>query len=290
VSADDEVDPHCLSVGVEYSYDHRATLLNGTTELAQGGEFNITTLTVDLEYRLSTGFAARARLPVYWKTFSEPGTPDLSLDGIGDTELSGTLDVARTPRWVATLGVGMALPTGSTTAQPIVGSAVPTPLQLGTGTVDPLILGIVAYRPIRPLEVHLSADARPVLYANGHEYQAASVYSGGIGAEYRALEGRLAPALDVVAAHTTHTAVGGTDVPNTGRDVIYLAPRFAIRLVNALRLEASIRIPVFQEVNATQFGETFGADIRLSYTSRSLFETNDHGHDDHDAPTIAQSR
>ena len=217
---DEAAEPYRLTAAVEFSYDHRAKLLNGTDELPSRGQFDIETLTFDLEYRLPAQLAARLRVPVYWKRFSEVDIPDLTLNGLGDVELSASYDVVRSTRWISIVGIGLALPTGDTSAQPIAGSAVPTPLQLGTGTVDPLFLVFGAHRPVRDIDVHASATGRVVWYANGYRYQAASVYTGAVGSEYRAWAGRIAPAVDLELAHTTHTAVQGIDVPNTGRDEI----------------------------------------------------------------------
>jgi hypothetical protein len=268
---DDESGPHRVRAAVEFSYDHRSRLLSGTDELPSGsGGFDISALTLEAEYRLPAGLAARLRLPFYWKTFSDTGQADLSLDGVGDLELSGGWDYLRSAQWTVSVGAGVALPTGSTSAQPIAGSAVPTPLQLGTGTVDPIVSGLGVYRPIRPVSLHLAMNGRIVRYANRYGYEAASVYTGALGGAFRAREGLLTAALDGALAHTTHTSVAHMDVPNTGRDVLYLSPSVRIRVTTGILIEAAVRLPVFQDVNGTQFGETIETSVGLSYTSPPL--------------------
>jgi hypothetical protein len=171
-------------------------------------------------------------------------------------------------KWAAMMGVGLAFPTGATSPQPIAGSLVPTPLQLGTGTFDPLFVAVGTFRPIPTVGVQAGFNARPVVYANSFGYQSASVYGASVGGEYRFLAGRLVPSLDLEYAHTTHTSVGGSEVPNTGRDVLYLTPRFRARIVQRFVMEVVLRIPVYQQVNLTQFGETIMAQLRFLYTGR----------------------
>jgi hypothetical protein len=285
---DEAAEPHRITAALEWSYDHRAELLNGTTELPARGQFDITTLALDVDYRLPAHFALRLGVPVYWKTFTETDIPERTVNGLGDVEIGGTYDLIRSLRWIGVIGLGAALPTGDTTAQPIAGSVVPTPLQLGTGTFDPMFLALAAYRPTRELDIHMSANGRAVLYANGFRYQAASVFSATTGTQYRIFGGRLAPALDLELAHTTRTSVQSVEIPNTGRDVFYVAPRVRVQLFAGLYAEASLRLPVFQSVNETQFGETVEASFRLAYVSPPLIGRQ-HEHDEHEhSPVIAR--
>jgi hypothetical protein len=288
---DDEAEAHRLSATVDFSYDHRSRLLNGTEPLPDQGYFDITSLTLDLAYRLPAGFSARVRVPVDWKLFHENVVgQDLTLSGLGDVELLGGYDYLRSARWVGTVGLGVALPTGETTKQPIVGAAVPTPLQLGTGTVDPILVASIAFRPTQPLDLHLAGDGRPVLYTNGFNYQAASVFGAALGADYRLLAARLVPGLDLEWAHTTHAKLDGTEFPNTGRDVIYVAPHARVRIAGGLFAEAVFRVPAFQDVNATQFGETFQMAFRLSYVSPPLVAREPDHHHDHEHSIIVTER
>jgi hypothetical protein len=288
---DDEAEAHRLSATVDFSYDHRSRLLNGTEEQPDQGYLDITSLTVDLAYRLPAGFSARVRVPVDWKLFHENIVgQDVTISGLGDIELVGGYDFLRRTRWVGTAGLGVALPTGETTKQPIVGAAIPTPLQLGTGTVDPIFVASIAYRPTPPLDVHLAGDGRPVLYANGFNYQAASVFGAAWGADYRLLTARFVPGLDLEWAHTTHAKVDGAEFPNTGRDVIYVAPHVRLRIAGGFSAEAVFRVPVFQDVNATQFGETFQMAFRLSYVSPPLIAGDHEHHHDHDHSIVITER
>jgi copper chaperone CopZ len=62
--------------------------------------------------------------------------------------------------------------------------------------------------------------------------------------------------------------VSGTEVPNTGRDVLYLTARLRARIVQRFSVEVGLRIPVYQHVNLTQYGETVMAQLRLVYIGR----------------------
>jgi hypothetical protein len=266
-------------VAAGWSYDHRADLIRESTALPSIGGLDIQSLTVDAAYRFPLGLAARLRIPILWKSFVEQDAPERDLFGLGDLEISATRDLIRTPAFVGTVGVGLALPTGATTRQPIVGAAVPTPLQLGSGTFDPILLGFAAYAPLPELDGHILVDARPVLYANGFSYRASSVYVTAVGAEYHAWSHRLAISADLEWAHSGHAEVNGAEFPNTGRDVLYVSPRIRVLTFAGVALETGVRVPIVQVVNQTQFGETLAINVRLSYASPPLGEPHRHRDD-----------
>ena len=279
-----------MLLATELSYDHRGRLLSGSTDVPGGdGRFFIGTLAVEAGLRLPRRFGLDVRLPFYWKSFQESGKPANELLGPGDLELSGSYELLARPKWSATIAVGLAFPTGATSQQPIAGAAVPTPLQLGTGTFDPLFDAAASFRPVPAVLVRAGFDARPVLYANGYSYQAASVYAASLGGEYRFLDGRLQPGVDLEYAHTTHAAVGGAEVPNTGRDVLYVLVRLRARLVQRFEAELGLRVPVYQRVELTQFGETVMVDLRLSYAARREKPPLAHPHE-HEHETIVLNR
>lgn len=259
---------HQLTLALEFGYDARRTLLDGRTEIATAGRFDIATATLDAAYRLPGDWTARLRAPFHRKVFGEGGQA-VALSGPGDVELTATRDLAMGPSWVGLLGAGVALPTGGIRAQPLVGASAPTPLQLGGGTVDPILVAAVRTR-LRPwLHAHAGAEARPVLYDNRYGYRSASVVGGAVGADL--WPGRLvSPGLDFEYAHTSRARVAGALLPNSGRDVVYAAPRFRLRPGRRWAVDVAVRVPVFQRVNLVQFGETIQGDVRVSWVSPPL--------------------
>ena len=254
-------------------YDQRSRLLEGSLSLPNntGRRFDISAWTLDVGYRLPARFGVRVRAPVLWKRFHENGASDRIIFGLGDVEFGATYDVLASPRWAFTTGLGLALPTGETNEQPDAGAEVRTLLQLGTGTVDPLIWAALAFLPIRNFDIHLALGARPVLYSNRFEYQAASVYTGALGVSHRCCFGeRVGLGVEFEASHTTRARVRGSDLQDTGRDIVSAVPRIRVNIMKSLYAELAGSLPLYQNVNEHQLGSTFQVDLRVGYTSPPL--------------------
>ena len=70
----------------------------------------------------------------------------------------------------------------------------------------------------------------------------------------------------------TKVAVAGHEVPNTGRDTLYLVPGANVRIWRGLELGASVRMPVYLHVNERQFAEDLLVAVRLVYRTPPLLE------------------
>jgi hypothetical protein len=228
-------------------------------------------LTPELGYRLPHGLGIRLRAPIHWKTFVE-STPMIhrEANGFGDLELVGSYDVSQAG-WRFSVSGGAALPTGAHEAQPFVGDPVaPTPLQLGTGTLDPIVAANTDYHLSPTWGLDARAAARLAVMENMHDYRPASLFEVGVGAAWLPARG-LGAALHADWSHVTKVAVAGVEAPNTGRDTGYLEPSLLAGLGGGLSVQASARIPIYTRVNATQFTEDVLFALRLVYVSPPLF-------------------
>lgn len=252
----------------------RDRLRHGDEEIENsvGGKYTVATLAPEIGYRLPRGFSVRLRAPIHWKTFDE-NSPAIhrEISGFGDVELVGSYDLPLPVGWRATVLLGAALPTGEHVVQPFVGEAAPTPLQLGAGTLDPLVAANGEYRPDLRWSIDARAAARFALAENMHDYRPASLFEIGIGGQWRPWPRRLGVFLHLDYSHVTHVEVAGVEAANTGRDTVYVEPGAAVLLWEGFSLEATARIPMYLRVNETQFVESALFAVRVVYRTRPLF-------------------
>jgi hypothetical protein len=252
----------------------RDTLRRGSDTVPNpvGGGFDVVTLTPEVGYAFSRGFEARVRLPLHWKSFEET-MPAVNADasGLGDLELLGQYQRAPAPHWRASVTAGATLPTGSTEAQPFVGQAAPTVLQLGSGTADPILAGLVRYQPYGRWSLSGNAATRLALYENAHAYQSANVFELGLGSSFSLWSGRVEARLHLDYSKVTHVEIAGARAPNTGRVTIFVSPGVRVRLWRDLSADVSARVPLYLRVNETQLTEDALLGVRLSYRTPPLF-------------------
>ncbi len=252
----------------------RDTLRRGGETISNtvGGRFAVVTVTPELGYYFPRGFQLRARIPVHRKSFEET-TPVVNVErnGLGDLELLGRYERAVTDHWHASATAGAALPTGATEPQPFVGEAAPTPLQLGSGTIQPIVAGVARYKPQGRWSASANAAGRLALYDNSHEYRSASVFELGLGGGVSLWSGRVNARLHLDYSKVTHVEVAGVAAPNTGRDTIFASPGVRLKVWRDVSVDFSARVPLYMRVNATQFTEDALLAVRISYRTPRLF-------------------
>lgn len=267
--------PHEATLAVTVNYDVRDELREGGEEISNtpGGNFTVVTVSPEVGYRFPHGLAARLRIPIHHKTFDE-SVPDVHVErtGLGDVELLGGYDVLQGRHWRLTASAGLALPTGEHEEQPFVGSIAPTPLQLGSGTLDPLLGLATRFALNRHASFDASVSARLAVLENMHEYRPASVVETALGTEWRPWPERLGLDVAVEWSHVTKVAVAGDEVPNTGRDTLYLVPGANVHIWRGLALGANVRVPIYLHVNERQFTEDFLVAVRVVYRTPPLLE------------------
>ena len=252
-------------------HDVRARLLRGGDEI--GGSvprFTITSLVTEVAYGFTERASIGARAPFHWKRFEEPAAAvDLRRSGVGDIELFVTGDLLRSPEprsshWRCSATAGVALPTGAHEAQPFVGQAAPTPLQLGGGTFDPILGLSGAFLGWSGWQAEASLSARIAVEENDDRYRPPSLMEVAMGGAWR--PGALALALHVEWSHLGRVEVDGAEVGNTGREALYLVPAVGYRARSNLDLGILARVPVYLRVNQTQLAETalIAARVALS--------------------------
>lgn len=260
-------------MAVAFHEDVRDELRRGTEALANaaGARFAVRTLLPEIAYRATDHLLLRGRVPVHWKTFEERarGTR-IERDGVGDIDILASRDFILDRIHAAsglrlTASAGLALPTGRAVAQPFVGDVAPTPLQLGSGTVDPLLGLAVRFQHGERWSVAASGAARLVLLENRHGDRASSVVETGVGATWRVLPNRVAVDLRFEWSHLGRARVAGSIVPSSGRDALYVEPGASLRVLRAVHVGASARLPLYMRVHATQLAEDHALVARIAW-------------------------
>lgn len=225
------------------------------------------------EYGFTDRFGVEIQLPfklyetsvVYRRLDGTAFTPDYSnihhrnetLLGVGDPWLLGRVSLAM-GGFATTARVGVALPLGSTEANPFQLGAMGLAhqhIQFGTGTVDPLAALDVARRLGERGQVRLGAQAHLGLYENAHGYRAGNRFSASIVASLS-----IGPYFDLGA-----TADLQNEQPerwdgevkqdgNLGRTDAFVGVLAWCR-VGALTLLLGIKVPVVQHI-AHRLGES----------------------------------
>jgi len=223
-------------------------------------------------------FATRVVVPILYKrmtTSRAPGDAPYSQAGLGDLSVAAkwAFFVRDRPGGTTRLALAgdVSLPTGGTSARFADGSEAPRPLQLGTGAVGAgtTIVGTVIRR-----QWGVSAD----LGYRGHA--AADDFRFGSRARYNVAVGLRVPAnvrtirtktlqlyVEWNGAIAARNRVGGTDIAASGGHVAFLSPGLQWVPHPQLLLEASLQIPVVQDLNGTQL--EYG--LRPAIGARFLF-------------------
>jgi len=260
--------PQQLTALTSLRYGYAGNLQGGDRELPPTGDrFGFGTLTLGADYRVFGPLVARVRMPFTWQKLRFNDGEIFNQQGPGDLELAATYDVIRSAVWLGAVGLGATIPTGRSTGRPLVGSEVPTPFQLGTGTFNPLLVGWLYHRALPSLDLHVAFEGRYVPYANGFGFQSESVYSVGTGVDYRIFDGRLIPGLDVLYIHKTRIVDQGVVLPNSGQEIIQIGWRIGYRISERWRAQLTGRFHPYQRVNLKQVCEAVGATLDLAYSA-----------------------
>lgn len=189
------------------------------------------------------------------------GTQTLSTAGIGDAFVATKLLLLQRDRKAATTRIaakaGLKLPTGSDDERDREGNLLPPPLQLGSGSVDYAVGAVFTYVRRRVgVNADVNYDFRTE--ANGFAFGDSFTYNASLGyrlapAVYKAYPARnhLNAYLELNGTAARRDNSRGLRVPDSGGNVIFLSPGMQFIPGNFL-VEASLRIPVAQQLNGAQ--------------------------------------
>lgn len=253
------------------------TIIRNLSVPGGGREIDVVALPVSLNYGASTNLTLAANIPWFRKELNAQ-TPNGSLNestrGIGDISLLAKYRFFRADGYQKTLQLaalgGVQLPTGATNAKLPDGDFLPMPLQLGSGSTDPVAaLSGTGIWDWRVAHVSLfykrnTTGARDYKFGDLLNYDLATnfrvwttPYPGPelyLGAE---LNGEL----------RGKDQQNGTTFDNSGGNRIFVSPTAVFFLFRNLTFENSVQIPVYQNLNGIQpeDGIRFVVGLRFQY-------------------------
>ncbi|HUU45908.1 MAG TPA: hypothetical protein VM118_09260 [Acidobacteriota bacterium] len=158
---------------------------------------------------------------------------------------------------------GVRLPTGATDAVDADGNRLPDDLQLGTGTMDPIV-GLLYHHRYYRLGWGLSALYRLSSQENIYHYEWGGEF---VGAAYLAF--RLNKNLEWVAQFNGvalgRDKLNGLPFTNRGGKVAYFTPSLIYVGSKMVTLQASAEIPIYRNLNESQLSSDYIINLRTSF-------------------------
>lgn len=187
-------------------------------------------------------------------------------EGLGDLILLGRVQALQPNAgrgFGLSLGLGMRLPTGDSRPDHDWASGLSRDpvLQVGSGTLDPIVAAIGSYRVGRT-QAYANVIARFTGGENIHDYKYANEYQTGIGAT-RSVSQLFDLSLSVNSIFTSHDYDKGNQVSNTGGEWVFLAPGITLHSGD-VNMNLSLQIPVYQRVNNSQLVSDYVMSVGLS--------------------------
>lgn len=258
----------------------RVKITRATTLLQDGGpvsdpqEQDLTVVEEDVTvvYGATRDLTVGMSVPIVEKRLifrrSSGGKATIAADGFGDLSLVGAYrffreDVPLGTTQVSLLG-GLKLPTGRSSQTdrdvPLLtggtSERLPPSLQLGSGSVDGII-GLGAMKNINRLTFYGSIQAK--INGSGAEgFRAGNTIFYDLSADYVFLESRnLFLILELNGIYAQKSEQRGASIADSGGNTLFISPGMQYLPLPYLVLEASIQIPIHQELNGRQLGTDF---------------------------------
>jgi TonB family protein len=252
-------------IGTSVDLERRATARQGSREIAARASFDRTTLTLTAARDLGAFGMLELQLPIATLRYREPAT-GVRRDVSGMADASLHYHRTRQRSWWSThLFFGLRLPTGATAATPVTGEALPTVVQLGSGTLDPEF-GACTHLKLGGTTALVACDhGRIALYANSHGYREGYEFHARLLVTQALAGGRISSQLGVL--HETRSAAHahGEALASTARRTFFAEASVWLLLYRGLALRSTLELPVHASVRGTQLADTLRVMAGLSY-------------------------
>lgn len=196
------------------------------------------------------------RIEIHKREVGNPAN-DVNLQGLGDLTLYGEYG-SNDLRWL----FGVTLPTGDEAESPAPGLVPPSLLQLGTGTINPLIGMVWDGGDGEGLDPYFDAVAVLPFDDSDAGLQAGHTITARAGALWR-LDSPLTPGIQLEMVRRTEDRLNGSYLANTGATLWTLVPSLQFPLGGGASGRVSFRMPLEQDVEGTQLvpGQGFVAEV-----------------------------
>ncbi len=231
---------------------------SGNDALGLGRESDSQSLVSVLAYGVNAKLALFGVLPYTKKEAAMSGGVGRSSDGLGDVTLFGRYTLYQRDwrgRTLRVAGVaGIKAPTGDDDEFDDVGR-LPVSLQLGTGSWDGFLGGVVSYQTS-----DFGIDAQLSYRANSeaNEFEAGDEIHLDFSYQHRFLPGALTSetraflygVLEVNAVHKDRSRQSGSSIGDSGGTTIFITPGIQY-VTRKLIAEVGVQVPVMQNLNGT---------------------------------------
>jgi hypothetical protein len=184
------------------------------------------------------------RVEIHKRTISTGAR--LDLQGLGDVAVYGEYGGSDL-RWL----VGLSLPTGDEAESPGSGIVPPSLLQLGTGTIDPIIGLVWSRGDGAGMDTYFDLLAVLPFDDSDAGLQVGQSFSARAGAIWN-LSSPITPGLQVEALRREQDRLNGSYLGGTGGTLWTLVPSLQFPLGGGASARIAWRLPLDQDVNGTQ--------------------------------------
>ena len=252
-------------IGSSVDLERRATALRGSTAIPAQATYHRTTVMVTAAHHLEAIGLVELQVPLEAIRYRELATgTSTEASGLGDVSLH-LHRFRRSGRWSSGYFVGVRVPTGATAAMPLAGQALPTVVQLGSGTLDPEYGACVNVQVTDRGSLSACDHGSIALYTNAHDYR-----------DPYAFQARLFFAMPFLDHHVSaqagllYEAQGvarwqGQELASTGHHELFAEASAWLSLVHGLSLRSTIELPVYETVRGMQLADTLRVMAGLSY-------------------------
>ena len=269
-----------LVIGLGYNYEYLSKAMVGTEEWINinNERTNNTTYSIFLNYSVTDNFSLEAVIPFRLVTNEKilfRGQYDKQPEGgkyIRDTD--GLADIVVMGRYgfypfdnnlQMAFGLGVKLATGDTEAQDIYGKRFSDNLQIGSGTIDPIISFFMAY-PNGNWLSSLSALTRLSLHENIYGYKYGNEYHLSLGMNYSLSEIYFIKNRINYIFTQRDTYQFGYIVQSRGGETVYMSPGIGIRINPEIKFNVDYSIALYQRVNEAQLMSDGFITFNLNYS------------------------
>jgi hypothetical protein len=271
------VDKHTWQFALTYDFNMLKTLKTGTETLDERNRQRIThSVIFETGYTFSEKFSADIFLSFVRqeRRIQNPGLPDQnqSTNGIGDAVILFKYNIISHGPVLWTLGAGPKLPTGASDVTEN-GILLGADLQPGSGAWDGIFWSFMIHQVQSRKSMNLSLVSSYRHTGTNENFRLTQSYKFGkefqvmAGITDRILLGKLLldPALTFRYRKAFQDEAGGSEIPNTGGEWVFINPAIGISITNKLSFNLGVELPLYANITGTQLTPTYRLTTGLYY-------------------------
>ena len=253
------------AVGTSFDLDRHGHALNGGTSIATTASYQRSTFDLMASYAFAGRWLVELNLPISSIHYRDPASSaDTTISGLGDATLH--LHHATWFRgWFGNAFLGVELPTGPTRAMPIAGTALPTVVQLGSGTFN-LDGGTCAnVRLTTAGSIGACDHWRLVFYESSHGYRDPFLVDARLFVSWSLFDRRASIRGGLLFDSNGGSSVNGTRLADTGYNALLAEASIWVTLYRNWSLRSTFELPLVERVTGTQLADSFRLSAGLVY-------------------------